>query len=357
MSRRAKEGTCLPALARMAIPQCRAAEQECPRTGPGRPPDYKDWKIAVLILIAVFKKRKSKSAQYRYLREHRSQLMALLGMSSFPARSTYFDRYRRAHRLFTVAIRLQGEKAVAEGVAKVETVAVDKSLMTARGPQWGWKNRREDRIPKGLHGVDRECGWGICSHHGWVHGYCYEVVVAATKGSTVLPLLASVETANVREPAAFMHKIEFLHGETRNVLADAGYDSNACSDRIEYDETWRPTGRRFICPPNPRGNGSRVLKVPTRRKRALARKRRLKRISFYESKKGRRLFARRGQTVEPFNDWFKSLFELDARVWHRGLDNNRTQVLAAMFGYQLLLRYNLRHGRSNGQIKWILDSL
>jgi hypothetical protein len=51
------------------------------------------------------------------------------------------------------------------------------------------------------------------------------------------------------------------------------------------------------------------------------------------------------------------LFELDQRVWHRGLDNNHTQLLAALFAYQVLLRYNHRHGRHNGQVKWTLDVL
>ncbi len=109
------EGTCLPALVRRACPLCRAAEQECSRTGPGRPPDYPDWKIAVLIMVAVVKKRKSKSAQYRYLHEHRRDLMVLLDLASFPARSTYCDRYRRVHPLFKVAVRLQGEKAIVQG--------------------------------------------------------------------------------------------------------------------------------------------------------------------------------------------------------------------------------------------------
>ena len=75
------------------------------------------------------------------------------------------------------------------------------------------------------------------------------------------------------------------------------------------------------------------------------------------TRRGRRLYRRRSQTVEPFNEWFKSLFELDQHVWHRGLDNNQTQILAAMFCYQLLLRYNRRRGRTNGQIKWILDNI
>jgi hypothetical protein len=61
--------------------------------------------------------------------------------------------------------------------------------------------------------------------------------------------------------------------------------------------------------------------------------------------------------VEPFNSWFKELFDLEQKVWHRGLDNNRTQVLAALFSYQLLVRYNHRCGKKNGCIRWILDAL
>jgi len=48
---------------------------------------------------------------------------------------------------------------------------------------------------------------------------------------------------------------------------------------------------------------------------------------------------------------------LDHRVWHRGLDNNRTQMLAALFGYQLLVRYNHRQGHENGQVTWVMDGL
>ena len=61
--------------------------------------------------------------------------------------------------------------------------------------------------------------------------------------------------------------------------------------------------------------------------------------------------------MEPFNEWFKSLFELDNHVWHRGLENNETQMLAALFAYQVLVRYNHRRGNQNGQIRWIPDML
>lgn len=71
MDSRAKDGTCLAALVRLAIPLCRQAERECPRAGPGRKPEISDWVLAVLIVVAILKRRKSKSSQYRFLTAHR----------------------------------------------------------------------------------------------------------------------------------------------------------------------------------------------------------------------------------------------------------------------------------------------
>jgi protein-disulfide isomerase len=48
--RRAREDTRISTLVWMALPVCRAAQRQCPRTGPGKPPDYPDWQMAVLIM-------------------------------------------------------------------------------------------------------------------------------------------------------------------------------------------------------------------------------------------------------------------------------------------------------------------
>src|SRR5262249_17436160 len=149
-----------------------------------------DWVMAVLIMVAVLKRKKSKSGQYRFLKGHRRELKDWLGTSKFPSRSTYFDRYRRTHQLFQHAIQLQGQLAIEEGVTDATTVAVDKSLIAARGPLWHASDRLRNRIPKGLHGVDQDSDWGCSQHDGWVQGYSFEVVVSATKGTTVFPLLA-----------------------------------------------------------------------------------------------------------------------------------------------------------------------
>ncbi len=51
MARCAMDGTHLARLMQLAIPVCQAAQRQCPRTGPGRPPKYDDWKLAVIIKL------------------------------------------------------------------------------------------------------------------------------------------------------------------------------------------------------------------------------------------------------------------------------------------------------------------
>lgn len=354
MQARAPNGACLADLVKLAVPICRAAARECPRTGPGRPPQFEDWQIGVLILIGVLNRRKSKSAQYRFLHERRTKLIRWLGLPNFPARSTYFARYRQTHRLFQIAIYLQGRRAITEGVADPCVLAVDKSLVAAKGPAWS-RHRGRPTTPKP--GVDREAGWCYSTHHGWVWGYSFETVVTAPNQGAVFPLLASAAPANQSEYRSFTSKITQLPPQTRHVLADGGYDSNAYQDQIEYDAKDQPTGRHFLCSMVRRGGKPRVGRYPHRGRRGLLRDRRELRLKFLESPKGNRLYRRRSKTVEPFHEWFKNCFKLSNRVWHRGLPNNQTQLLAAIFAYQLLVRFNYRNGRQNAQIQSILDRL
>lgn len=354
MSRGAKEGTCLARLVRMAIPLCQAAEKQLFRRGPGTPPTYARWQIATLILIAIMARRKSKSAQYRYLYERRDSLMKWLNMQSFPARSSYFDRYRKAYDLFQVAVILQAKRACDEGLVDPTVVAVDKSLIPARGRAWHQRKRREGKRPRG---VDVEASWGYSDHHGWVYGYSFEVVVSATRGSIVFPLDISVGPGGTSEAKSFLPKIKHLPQRTRYVIADAAYDTNENGEAVEYDAQRQPTGRRLVCPLMPRAGKPRVGQTIQRGERERLRKHRGKRLAFYNSVKGQRIYQRRHKTVEPFNAWFKTKFELHDHVWHRGLANNATQITSAIFIYQLLLRYHRRNGGKNGAVQWILDTI
>jgi hypothetical protein len=348
------EGTHLARLIRMAIPRCKAAARACPRSGPGAPPTYADWQIAALILIAILARHKSKSAQYRYLFEHRKVFSNWLGLREFPGRTTYFDRYRHAYCLFRAGVIEQGRRAIGDGLVDPEAVAVDKSLLRARGPS---RHQSKGRKRRRLRGTDDEASWGYSTHHGWVYGFSYEVTVTATRGSLVFPLAVSVGSGSESEARSFPQKVKDLPPETRYVTADAGYDSNANSQVVERDEQDQPTGRRFLCPLQSRAGKPSVGQVVQRGERERNRKRRAQHLAFFKSRKGRQIYARRKKTVEPFNEWFKAKFDLSARVWHRGLNNNATQIAVATFAYQLLMRYHCRNGGTNGAFQWILDTI
>jgi hypothetical protein len=130
---------------------------------------------------------------------------------------------------------------------------------------------------------------------------------------------------------------------TKYVLLDSGYDSNAVGEKVEGD-TEQSTGRRCLCPPVPRPNTKKQRQPHNRETRKRQQHCRLRdgRRKFFESRRGRTLYARRKTSVEPFHAQLKHLFELEHRVWHRGLDNNRTMILGAIAAYHLLLTYNHR---------------
>jgi hypothetical protein len=362
----ARDGGHLANLVHEAAALCRAAQNTLPaRSRPGRPETFEQWQIAVLIFVAVARRCKSKSAQWRYLDQHRKTLLAVLGpvlgLKRLPSRATYMRRYPKAWPLFQEAIELGGRRALREHVADANTVAVDKSLIAARGPVWAPAlQRRQEKRP----GVDVEAGWGYSPHDGWTYGYSYEVVVSAGKTSRlVLPLLASADAANRNEHRSFAEKIPRLPRSVRNVLGDGGYDGNDPAEAIEHasprGRSRRPrrTGRRFLCPMQRRGGKPAVGRTKQKGRREQRRRHRLARDRFYHSRRGQRLYARRFQTVEPFNQWFKHLFDLEQRTWHRGLDNNRTMLLAALLCYQTCQRCTAHLGHRDGQIQWILDGL
>jgi hypothetical protein len=347
----------LHSLMKLMIPICQRVEREHPRTGRGRPPNIPDWVMMVLIAVAILKHRQNKSAQYRYLKQHEAELLSSLKTDWFPSRSTYFDRYRRMHRLYKIAVRLQGEQLIKEEIADARCVAIDKSLVRAQGPDW--PKRLRDKGQK-LRGVDGDSTWGYSKHHGWVQGYSYEVAVSAGKQGVVVPLLASVDQAHYSEHRSFPEKIPHLPNTMKYLVLDSGYDANDHAEAIEWDPSGRRTGRRFLCPQiYRRGEHRRSARaLPDRHlPRREPRRRRQARARYFQTPLGRRTYARRSISSEPFNEWFKSTFGLSNHVWHRGLDNNRTQILGAIFVYQLLVRYNYRHGHKDGQVRWILDGL
>jgi hypothetical protein len=315
-----------------------------------------EWAVAVMILIALAKRLPTKSSQFRYLAAHAASLAGWLGLDRFPARSTYFARYRTAYLLMSEAVAVHAAHAAARGRIDVRCTAADKSLVAAVGPVWHKAQRARGERPRG---ADAEASWSRSAHDGWVYGYGLEALVTAPRRGVIWPVLASVDPGHVREARTFPAKVPRLPGGTRYVLVDMGYDSNDLAEAVAYDAAGRPTGRRLVGPQQARHNryGGRKREWRETRRRKLRRAHRAERRRFYESKFGRSLYKRRGKTVEPFFGRFKELFGLTEHVGHLGLGNTRTQVLAALALYQILLAYNRIRGHDDAEVKWILDLL
>lgn len=359
MDRPAKDGRHLARLIRSAIALCHAAQARVAKKGSGRPVVYQQWQIDVLIVVAILCRRKTKSAIARFLLQHKTRLLAEFGvelqLSKFPSRATLMRRYKDDPELFEQAIILQGRVALREHCCDAKVVSIDKSLIAARGPH---RTKRDQQMGIVRRGVDVEAAWCPTSKEKkWIYGYSYEAVVSASENSMIFPLLVSADRASKSEHRTILEKIPKLPKSTRVMLADSGYDGNAPGEAFEFDRRGQHTGRHFVCPLRARANKPAVGKTPRKGKRERERRHRQMRETFFNSRRGQQLYHRRSQTIEPYHHWYKQLFDLEDRVWHKGLANNRTTLLATQFIYQLLLRYNFACGNRNNEVQWILDAL
>jgi hypothetical protein len=347
----AKDGASLDQCVAIVSSACKQAEQECPRTGPGRKPDVPDWIVAMMVVVGVMHLKKTRAAQHAFWLAREQQFANWFPGQRILSRSQFHERARRLESLLSVAIKRSGAHAVKLGWADAKSVAVDKSLVAARGRK---RSVRKKKLPRG---VDPDATWGYSKHDGWVFGYAYEVVVSAGKRGTLWPLLASVDTASRSEQKTCLEKFADLPKQVRYVLADAGYDSNAVGETVERTAEGRPTGRRFLCPEIVRPQVGQPRQPHSRESRQRQHHRRLRdaRRKFTQSSRGQRLYRRRSVSVEPFHSRFKHTFDLHDRVWHWRLANNQVTILAAIVAYQALLTYNHQKRRRHARIQHLLN--
>lgn len=352
MSCCAKDGASLDSCVAIASRACEQAQRKFPRTGRGRRPDVPDWVVAVMVVVGVMHRKKTRAAQYAFWEVRQEQFARWFPDSRLLSRSQFYERARNLAGLLSAAIKRLGRHAIQRGWADAASVAVDKSLIAARGRKCSTRRHQRPR------GVDPDATWGYSEHDRWVFGYSYEVVVSAGKQGALWPLLASVDTASRSEQKTCLEKISQLPRQVRYVLADAGYDSNAVGEAVEWTVEGRPTGRRFLCPEIRRPQVGRPRQAHSRETLVRQHHRRLRdsRRRFRMSARGRRLYHRRSVTVEPFNSRFKHSFDLNDRAWHWRLDNNRVTILAALLSYQTLLTYNHQQRHRHARIQHLLHA-
>jgi hypothetical protein len=186
---------------------------------------------------------------------------------------------------------------------------------------WHRSDIRSNKVPRS--GIDTDARWGFARTKGWIFGY--KIHIVSSTGRMVIPLSASVTTANVPDNQMYQELTGQLAGAVRYIVADAGYD-----DWKLYDYTIR-RGARLVC--------------PIRRYRH-TRGDRLELVRFYRSRKGQRIYGTRSVSIEPLIQCVKDTFGTSS-VPEIGFDNVTSHLLMCVFVYQIAIYYNCMVGSDN----------
>jgi hypothetical protein len=192
-------------------------------------------------------------------------------------------------------------------------VALDSTVLRARGGVWHKKDREAGKVPHTS--IDTEANWTTSGWHGWIYGW--KLHLATTVAGVWIPLAARLTPANESDSPLAEELLRELSGEARFVLGDTHYNAPEVRQLCEsQDRILVASGHRRAYPHTDAG-------VEVRR-------------VFHEL---------RSRAIENFNGQFKSIFDGQGQVPTKGLINTTRFALGAVLVYQLALLYQYEHGQ------------
>jgi hypothetical protein len=206
-------------------------------------------------------------------------------------------------------------------------VSADKMMVTAKGPVWHQKPKKQGIIPKGLRGLDREATWGTSRADGWIYGH-------GTFSLTPhrLPMVGICQwMANAGNEAKRMaQEIITYEGIVKKSFMDSKADDQHLYFRLTKDH--------------------RIQLVTVPRKGMDNSASRKKMIKQMLTKKNKQDDKARSITVAPMQGLVADIFELE-RCWMRGDANNRWLFAAMGIAVQMAQWWAWTHKRSTWNVK------
>jgi hypothetical protein len=238
----------------------------------------------------------------------------LAEQGKYPCRRTWERRLAALPDTLPAQIGCLGRQLVAliqPWAASGRAVAIDSTVLRARGGVWHKKDREAGVVPHTS--IDTEAHWTKSGWHGWVYGWKLHLV--ATVAKVWIPLAAELTAANAADNEVAPELLCRIPAEVRFVLGDKHYNDPELHELCEEDERWLVTPRSGRYPHTDAG-----VEV-------------------------RRIFHKRRSTaIETFNEQFKGIFDGHGQVPTKGLVSTRRFALGAIFVYQLTLWYRHEHG-------------
>jgi hypothetical protein len=283
----------------------------------GRPPVYSERLFLKALVIMLVRNVSTVGGLLAILEQPTWEMQALRARLTdrgrFPSRRTWERRLATLPGSLPARIGCLGRHLVGlldPWAAGGRAVAIDSTVLRARGGVWHKKHREAGIVPHTS--IDTEAGWTKSGWHGWVYGWKLHLVT--TVAGVWLPLAAELTPAATADNEPARRLLDELPVAAGVVLGDTHYNDPAVRDHCAG------TGR---------------LLVATRRGR------------YPHTDDGvevRRLFHQlRTHAIENFNGQFKGIFDAHGSVPTRGLARTRRFALGAVLVYQLTLLYRFEH--------------
>jgi hypothetical protein len=279
-------------------------------------------------IVRIWFRLDSNNALHEFLEidyPYNNKIMKACGLTQIPDRRTFDRRLRTISTDIKERIVVITNHFIHEGMIDPYIVAIDSTLLKAKGHIWHKSSMKKDIVPRS--GIDTDARWGFSHTKGWIFGYKLHLI--SSTGPIIVPLAADFTTANVQNnqlynPMTSSSSSSSLFTETCFMIGDSGYD-----DQKLYDLSIN-RGFELVCPVQ------RYVNTSTKR---------LHLIEFYESELGQAIYSWRSKSIEPLIEHIKSVFRIDP-LPVRGYQNAAGIVLLSVLLYQILVYYNYKTRRS-----------
>jgi hypothetical protein len=276
-------------------------------------------------IVRIWFRLDSNNALHEFLEidyPYNNKIMKACGLTQTPDRRTFDRRLRMISTDIKERIVVITNHFIHEGMIDPYIVAIDSTLLKAKGHIWHKSSMKKDIVPRS--GIDTDARWGFSHTKGWIFGYKLHLI--SSTGPIIVPLAADFTTANVQDNQLYnpmtssSSSSSSLFTETCFMIGDSGYD-----DQKLYDLSIN-RGFKLVCPVQ------RYVHTSTKR---------LHLIEFYESELGQAIYSWRSKSIEPLIEHLKQVFRIDP-IPIRGYHKAAGLVLLSVLLYQVLVYYNLK---------------
>lgn len=287
------------------------------KRGRGRPCAYTEQLMVKALVIMIVRRLYSAYSLLAFLEQETELTVALRPLlcegGRFPSRRTWERRLGQLPQTLPSLIACLGVYLVRQLRPWGEdgcAVTIDSTPLRAKGGVWHKKDRQAAIVPHST--IDTTAHWGKSGYHGWWYGFKLHLVCTAS--ALWIPLAARLTAANEADNVLAPALLAELPSEVRYILGDTLYNEPEVRRACEEQDRFLIATKRGSYPHTDEG-------APVRQ-----------------------LFHRlRSQSIEPFNNLFKNIFEWNGQVPVKGIRRVQLFVLGAVLLYQLVLLYQFEH--------------